>query len=78
MDEENKPMPSEKPELEHVETNHSPSASELELQKEQTLRYVDLENKHAFKGDDSDGKIEWTITKVIPGNPSSILLVNDI
>lgn len=53
----------EKAELEHVQTNHSESPSELELQKEQTLRYVDLGNKKAFKGDDSDGKIEWTVRK---------------
>jgi hypothetical protein len=76
MDEENKPMPSEKPELERIETNHSPTPSELELQKEQTLRYVDLENKHAFKGDDSDGKVEWTIRKVLHGNLGSIHPIN--
>jgi hypothetical protein len=50
--------------LEHIETNHSLSPSELELQKAQTLRYVDVENKHAFKGDNSDGKIEWTVRKL--------------
>ncbi|KAF2099119.1 MFS general substrate transporter [Rhizodiscina lignyota] len=53
----------EKGELEHAQTNQSDSPSELELQKEKTLRYVDLENKNAFKGDDSDGKIEWTVRK---------------
>jgi len=50
--------------LEHVETRQSPTNSELELQKLQTLAHVDLENKKAFKGDDSDGKIEWNFVKV--------------
>lgn len=57
-------MPLEKQELKPVVTNRSPSPSELELQKEQTLRPVDIENRHAFKGDDSDGKVEWTTRKV--------------
>jgi len=51
-------------ELQHVETHQSPTTSELELEKLQTLAHVDLENKKAFKGDDSDGKIEWNFKKV--------------
>jgi hypothetical protein len=35
------------------------------LQHEKTLsESIDLENKQAFKGDDSDGKIDWTVRKV--------------
>lgn len=58
----------EKQELAHVErinTNHSTSLHGEELKKEHTLRNVDLENRNAFKGDDSDGKIEWTVRKIL-------------
>jgi hypothetical protein len=42
------------------------------LQLEKTLNEsIDLENRQAFKGDDSDGKIEWTVRKV---NMGSMLL----
>lgn len=49
--------------LEHIETNQSELKGN-ELKQQRTLQHVDLENLHAFKGDDSDGKIEWTIRKL--------------
>ena len=46
---------------EHVETNSLDANEEKkDLSKVQTLAVVDVENKAAFKGDESDGKIEWT------------------
>jgi len=51
--------------VEHVEAHQSPPTSEPELEKVQTLAHVDLRNRQAFKGDDSDGKIEWNIMKVV-------------
>lgn len=50
--------------LEHINTNQSNSPNGNELKQQQTLQHVDLENRHAFKGDDSDGKIEWTVRKL--------------
>jgi hypothetical protein len=58
----------EKQELAHLEqinTKQSDSPTGNELKQEQTLQFVDIENRHAFKGDDSDGKIEWTIRKIL-------------
>jgi hypothetical protein len=50
--------------LEHVETKQSDSPTGDKLEVKQTLQHVDLENRYAFKGDDSDGKIDWTIRKI--------------
>lgn len=65
MDNENKEISAEKPDIELVNTIPSLSPLEPELQKKQTLRFIDLDNGQAFKGDDSDGKIEWTFRKVM-------------
>ena len=51
-------------------TNHAEASSvdtneKRELQKQQTLSYIDVENKLAFKGDDSDGKVEWTFMHIL-------------
>ncbi len=47
-------------EAEHVETNSlRDSAEKNDLEKTHTLGVVDVENKAAYKGDDSDGHIEW-------------------
>lgn len=47
-------------EAQHVETNSIDGRDEKhDLEKVQTLAVVDVENKAAFKGDESDGKIEW-------------------
>ena len=50
--------------LEHINTNQSNSPNGHELKLERTLQHVDIENRFAFKGDDSDGKIEWNIRKL--------------
>lgn len=43
--------------VQHVETNDS----SMNLHKEQTLSGVDMKNTSAVKGDDSDGKVIWSI-----------------
>jgi hypothetical protein len=49
----------------HVETNsdhlsdEKDVSDEKDLSKVQTLGIVDVENKAAYKGDDSDGQVEW-------------------
>ena len=43
--------------IEHVETNES----SMNLHKEQTLSGVDMKNTSAVKGDDSDGKVIWSM-----------------
>ena len=48
--------------LEHITTDDSTAKHKLELQR--TLHHVDIENRYAFKGDDSDRKIEWTVRKL--------------
>ncbi|KAK5114166.1 hypothetical protein LTR62_002736 [Meristemomyces frigidus] len=55
----------EKHSLDRTETNTTEKTSSGEyLEKQQTLQQVDLENHQAFKGDDSDGKVEWTAKKL--------------
>jgi hypothetical protein len=51
--------------LEKIQTKQSDFPSEHDLKQQQTLRIIDIENRHAFKGDDSDGKIEWTARKIL-------------
>lgn len=47
-------------EAQHIETNSvHPSDEKRELSKVQTLGVVDIENKGAYMGDDSDGHVEW-------------------
>jgi MFS family permease len=53
----------EKNDLEHVETRESEGSPYNVLEKQETLRHVDLANRQAFKGDESDGKVTWTIRK---------------
>lgn len=49
-------------EAQHVETNSIDASDEKnDLEKVQTLHVVDIENKAAFKGDESDGKVEWNL-----------------
>lgn len=52
-------------ELERVSTKdeHSRTNSLEKVQTQDTLAAVDLDNSQAFKGDESDGKIQWTIRK---------------
>jgi hypothetical protein len=42
----------------YVETNSAHLSDEKDLSKVQTLGIVDVENKAAYKGDDSDGQVE--------------------
>ncbi|KAK3672362.1 hypothetical protein LTR78_007669 [Recurvomyces mirabilis] len=57
---------SEKNKLELVQTNATDQTSSGEkLTQQETLQEVDLENHQAFKGDDSDGKVHWTIRKLL-------------
>lgn len=54
------------------ETTHSDARSPNDLKHKLTLHEtIDLENKQAFKGDDSEGKIEWTVRKINPATPYS-------
>ena len=58
----------EKNGLEQVETHVTDADSgdqKAPLEKQETLQHVDLENHQAFKGDDSDGKVDWTIRKLL-------------
>jgi hypothetical protein len=55
----------EKDNILHNEQTHSDAGSPSDLKHNLTLHEtIDLENKKAFKGDDSDGKIEWSFRKV--------------
>lgn len=62
----------EKGVLERIETRSdydSPThqkANPLEkIETNQTIQSVDLDNHHAFKGDDSDGKVHWTLKRLL-------------
>ncbi|OCL05057.1 MFS general substrate transporter [Glonium stellatum] len=56
-----KPFDEEKPNF--IEnTDESPKKT---LQKELTLTEIDVENRRAYKGDDSDGKVIWSIQSVL-------------
>lgn len=46
--------------VEHVETNDS----SMNLHKQQTLSGIDMKNTSAVKGDDSDGKVIWSIRSI--------------
>jgi hypothetical protein len=54
----------EETQLEHINTTQTESPPGEKLEVKHTLQHVDIENRYAFKGDDSDGKIEWTIRKI--------------
>jgi|TARA_R110002003_G_scaffold25_3_gene1161 hypothetical protein len=55
----------EKQEVRYVEHAHeSPTESSHELQKERTLDGIDMHNTSAVKGDDSDGKVEWSTRSI--------------
>jgi len=57
--------PTEETETHHVEKVDSPTPFDNELEKQKTLAHVDLENKLAFKGDDSDGRLQWGFRTVL-------------
>jgi hypothetical protein len=51
--------------LQQEHTHSDAGTPNSDLKNELTLHdTIDLNNTHAFKGDDSDGKIEWTFKKV--------------
>lgn len=53
--------------LEYVNTTETQPETSHDINKletKQTLQHVDLENRFAFKGDNSDGKIDWNIRKL--------------
>lgn len=43
----------------------SPTDTSLNLHKEKTLEGIDIQNSHAYLGDDSDGKVHWTFRSVL-------------
>lgn len=45
--------------------NDSPTHASLNLEKERTLEGVDVQNRNAFMGDDSDGKVTWTLRSIL-------------
>ncbi|KAF7679895.1 mfs general substrate transporter [Alternaria burnsii] len=49
--------------IEHANT-HTTNDSAYDLQPEVTLSGVDMKNSHALKGDDSDGKVEWSVRSI--------------
>ncbi|KAI4944058.1 hypothetical protein J4E91_008913 [Alternaria rosae] len=49
--------------IEHASPHHGTDLS-LESQHEQTDQGVDMNNAHALKGDDSDGKVEWSVRSI--------------
>ncbi|QDS78157.1 hypothetical protein FKW77_005044 [Venturia effusa] len=58
----------EKQELAHLEeinTRQIDSPVDEDLKQVQTLEHVDLANRKAFKGDDSDGVVEWNARKLL-------------
>lgn len=51
--------------LEEINTRQTDSPSNDDLKQVQTLEHVDIANRHAFKGDDSDGVVEWNARKLL-------------
>lgn len=55
----------EKQETTYIENAHdSPTDASLNLEKERTLEGIDVQNRHALKGDDSDGKVVWSLRSI--------------
>lgn len=49
----------------YIENAHdSPTDTSLNLEKERTLEGIDVQNKYAVKGDDSDGKVVWSTRSI--------------
>ena len=52
--------------LERSSTQHTDEMDEkAELSKEKTLSKIDVENRQAYKGDDSDGEVEWRFRNIM-------------
>ncbi|OCK81189.1 MFS general substrate transporter [Lepidopterella palustris CBS 459.81] len=56
-----KPLDEEKPSF----IEKADESTENTLQKELTLSRIDVENRRAYKGDDSDGKVNWTARRIL-------------
>lgn len=55
----------EKPSTFYIEnTDDSPIPPSPNLRKERTLEGVDITNRGAFKGDDSDGRVTWNLRTI--------------
>jgi hypothetical protein len=55
-------------EIEHSEnheTGYSSPDEKNELKQELTLSKIDVENRAAFKGDNSDGAVDWTVRNIL-------------
>ena len=59
--------------LERVRTEGSKGSPDDSLEKLDTLAHVDLGNRQAFKGDDSDGKVHWTLRKLFAAGSLAML-----
>jgi hypothetical protein len=46
------------------DVNASNTDSSLHLDRERTLGGIDVQNTHAFLGDDSDGKVIWSLRSI--------------
>jgi hypothetical protein len=47
------------------DANVSPTDSSLNLERKRTLDGIDTQNTRAFLGDDSDGKVVWTLRSIL-------------
>ena len=45
--------------------NNSPTNHSLNLEKTQTLGEIDTQNRQAYLGDDSDGKVIWSLRSIL-------------
>lgn len=55
----------EKQEATFIENAHgSHTDPSLNLEKERTLEGIDVTNRYAIKGDDSDGKVIWSARSI--------------
>lgn len=65
--------------LERVETNSNSASARAHVQSlertetHETLVAIDLENHQAFKGNDSDGKVDWTWKNLLAATFLSML-----
>lgn len=46
------------------DASHSPSAPSLDFTKTRSLEAIDVQNRSAFMGDDSDGKVTWGLRQI--------------
>lgn len=75
----------EKTTLERIETTsdaETPAAQAQnpldKVETHETIAAVDLENHRAFKGNDSDGKVHWTVKKLLAAAFLSMLYTGEL